>query len=336
MSTLQNKKDELTKELIAIKDAIDGIYKQELYENEYTLPESKYIKKEPMIHLDVDKILEDLKNKCCDINNISKDNLENVCENTYITDNNRFDTNNIIHIKLNYPSEYKLNKNEYIIKIFLVNDNIINSEYIAKYRLITKSISMIYITNYGRIIKSHEIKLIPAILNYKNGSYDTGNNKLEYTNIIGTVIYKNNKININHKAGEFCSYRRCGGYYGGYHWCGVGEVLEINNAKINLIEQPKLLYRLPKLFLDVIDAFHTQNTDLMQECCKTYLEISRESKVKESIMLDIKIKNISDEKDKILEQKDRIILDKDKEIEKLKKQLEEIQQKYDKIKSMFD
>ena len=93
---------------------------------------------------------------------------------------------------------------------------------------------------------------------------------------------------------------------------------------------------MPKLFIDVIDAFHTQNTDLMQECCKKYLEISRESKVKESIMLDIKIKNISDEKDKILEQKDKIIQNKDTEIEKLKKQLEELQQKYDKIKSMFN
>ena len=69
---------------------------------------------------------------------------------------------------------------------------------------------------------------------------------------------------------------------------------------------------------------------------KTYLEISRESKVKESIMLDIKIKNISDEKDKIIEQKDKIIQNKDTEIEKLKKQLEELQQKYDKIKSMFN
>jgi hypothetical protein len=74
----------------------------------------------------------------------------------------------------------------------------------------------------------------------------------------------------------------------------------------------------------------------MQECCKKYLENSRESKVKESIMLDIKIKNISDEKDKIIEQKDKIIQEKDTEIKLIKKQLEELQQKYDKIKSMFN
>ena len=109
-----------------------------------------------------------------------------------------------------------------------------------------------------------------------------------------------------------------------------------NSNKINLIEQPKLLYRIPRLFIDVIDAFHTQNTDLMQKCCKIYLEISRESKVKESIMKDIKIKEITKEKYMIIKEKDNIIENKNKEIDDLKIKLEMLQQKYDKIKSMFE
>ena len=111
---------------------------------------------------------------------------------------------------------------------------------------------------------------------------------------------------------------------------------ESNYNKINLIEQPKLLYRIPRLFIDVIDAFHTQNTDLMQECCKQYLEISRESKVKESIMKDIKIKEINEEKDMIIKEKDNIIAEKDAKIDDLKIKLENLQQKYDKIKAMFE
>jgi hypothetical protein len=62
---------------------------------------------------------------------------------------------------------------------------------------------------------------------------------------------------------------------------------------------------------------------------KTYLEISRESKVKESIIKDIKIKEINKEKDMIIKEKD-------KKIDDLKIKLEILQQKYDKIKCMFN
>lgn len=362
MSTSQNKKDELTKELIAIKDAIDGIYKKELYEDEYMLPESKYIIKEPIIHLDVDKILVDLKNGCCEINNISKDNLEFMCKNKSISDHSKcikcysnyengslrncigyprfYDKSDVI--KFNFPIKIKLNNDEYIIKFYIINNNITDKTCIKEYKHIQKTQYMIYITNYARFIKSYEINFIPAIYAYKGmGMSDHHTYKLEYTKINGNIIYNNNNTIITNGAGGLCGYRHPGPYgcnvWGG---CGQDEVMTLviggDQNKINLIEQPKLNYRMPKLFIDVIDAFYTENTDLMQECCKIYLEISRESKVKESIMLDIKIKNISDEKDKIIEQKDKIIQNKDTEIEKLNKQLEELQQKYDKIKSMFD
>jgi len=155
---------------------------------------------------------------------------------------------------------------------------------------------------------------------------------MEYININGTIIYNNN----NNKINSICDYSDRGVCEFLCFNIRLNEDGTVKINKINLIEQPKLLYRIPKLFIDVIDAFHTQNTDLMQECCKKYLEISRESKVKESIMKDIQVRNIEKEKDKIIADKDKIIEDKDKEIINLKDQLKELQQKYNKIKKMFD
>lgn len=81
------------------------------------------------------------------------------------------------------------------------------------------------------------------------------------------IILDNNDVIIYHPTTENGS----DGRYGSYPQQVIHNTQNI--YKIELIEQPKLLYRMPKLFIDVIDAFHTQNTDLMQECCKTYLEI---------------------------------------------------------------
>lgn len=329
--------DEYKTELIAIKDAIDGIYKNEIYENEYKFVESKYIIKKPMIHLDVDKILEDLKNGCCEIYNIAENYLIHTAykldNNGYIIkDNNKYEEFNV---KFNFPSEYKINDNEYIIKIYINNIN--NNDYNTNgfpcvvpnsYIKSSKKIFIIYITNYGRIIKSQDLRITPSIHKYKNYNnvYDNYEYTFNYVDIKGFIIDYNiqNYIQVG--------YGSDGRIYGSYP---EQVIHECNSNKLKLIEQPKLLYRIPRLFIDVIDAFHTQNTDLMQECCKKYLEISRESKVKESIMKDIIIKEIKDDKDMIIKDKDMIIVKKDKEIEDLKIKLEILQQKYDKIKEMF-
>jgi len=272
MSTLQNKKDELTKELIAIKDTIDGIYKQELYEDEYKFEESKYIIKEPMIHLDVDKILEDLKNDCCEIKNISEDILihsaSKLDQNGFIIKENNWKNKDFL-IKFNFPSEYKINDNEYIIKIYINNIN--NTDYNTggfscvvpeSYRKSSKKIFIIYITNYGRIIKSQDLRITPSIHKYKNYNnvYDNNEYTFDYVDIKGLVLIDNNILNyINFGYGS-------DGRYGSYPQQVIHNTQYI--YIIELIEQPKLLYRMPKLFIDVIDSFHTQNTDLMQECCK--------------------------------------------------------------------
>lgn len=294
-----------------------------------------------MIHLNVDKILEDLKNGCCEIKNISEDILfhtaSKLTENGYIIkDNNGKDKDFLI--KFNFPSEYKINDNEYIIKIYINNIN--NTDYNTNghpfvpesYRKSLKKIFIIYITNYGRIIKSQDLRITPTIHKHKYG-FDNNETTFVYVDIKGLVLIDNNILNNIHVGYS------CDGYYSDRPYGSLPRQVihgAHNIYKIELIEQPKLLYRIPRLFIDVIDAFHTQNTDLMQECCKTYLEISRESKVKESIMKDIKIKEIKDEKDMIIKEKENIIAKKDKEIEDLKIKLEIFQQKYDKIKKMFN
>jgi len=311
-------------ELIAIKDAIDGIYKNEIYDNEYTFEESKYIIKEPMIHLDVDKILEDLKNGCCEIYNVNTTTINEI-----IITFERYQDNYLKEekntLKLNFPLKIKFtNNDEFIIKIYLIYHN---GKFIYQDNdpnNVEIKFNMIYITNYGRIILADYISY--KIQKYEWSGY-TGYTKAYDSS---KIIYNNTYYNFSSGWGV-----RNQGYFNAHP---VSNVLQsfYQKQEINLIDQPKLLYRIPKLFIDVIDAFHTQNTDLMQACCKTYLEISRESKVKESIMKDIQVRNIEKEKDKIIADKDKIIEDKDKEIINLKQQILELQQKYNKIKAMFN
>ena len=70
---------------------------------------------------------------------------------------------------------------------------------------------------------------------------------------------------------------------------------------------------MPKIFIDVIDAYHTQDTDLMQSCCKKYLETLNKTKSCDKIT----------EKDNIIKDQKEQLLQKDKEIERLKLELEE-------------
>lgn len=293
-----------------------------------------------MIHLDVDKILEDLKNDCCDIKDINKDDLKFVCKNTYKTDHSgcincyyysnghnnscaypQFRGSEIIN--LNFPIEFKLNDNEFIIKFYKINIDITENLCHNNYFKTQKSLIIVYITNYGRIIKSNDIKLIPSIFEYNPSSgYDNcgnHNTKMDYIKIVGNIIYINNKTNIDNNAANLCGYSHPGYGYGN-HSCGYSEVMTINiggnSNKINLIEQPKLLYRIPRLFIDVIDAFHIQNTDLMQKCCKKYSELLEKIKqnnksIKKEIeelqkAISYKYKIIKEQQDELSE-KDKII-----------------------------
>jgi hypothetical protein len=301
-------KDINEKELITIKDTIDGIYRNQIYDNEYTFEESKYIKKEPVIHLDVDKILEDLKNGCCYIK--INDNIKN---NIIVKFTNQ-------EIKFNFPLYIKLHHNEYIIKFYVVysDGKKMDNSYSNLYNDVSVSFFVMYITNYGRIIKTNNISY-----RIKHGNYNMspGGGCASYQDLY-TIYY--DRFNV--VVGNTC----CDCYvdFGGTHYVQTHWVNLMCKKKIELIEQPKLNYRIPRLFIDVIDAFHTQNTDLMQECCKKYLDITRESKIKDSILKDLELNNKLKEKDDIikskdieLEDKNKIIISQQQEINKLKEEL---------------
>lgn len=274
-------KDINEKELITIKDTIDGIYRNQIYDNEYTFEESKYIKKEPVIHL--------------------KDNF------------------NLKNISLNFPILLKLQDDEYITNHYIIssNKNRGGNDFSSQYDM-DKYIFIVYITNYGRLIKSES-----AIFYISKQEWTaTMDNRMGYYYDVCVSSIKNIK---NNKLISYATKTKV-------EWCGWnsgGRTIEtIDDIQINLIEQPKLNYRIPKLFIDVIDAFHTQNTDLMQECCKKYLDISRESKIKDSILKDLELNNKLKDKDDIiklkdieLEDKNKIIISQQEEINKLKEEL---------------
>ena len=284
-------KDINEKELITIKDTIDGIYKNQIYDNEYTFEESKYIIKKPIIHLRDDFMLK--------------------------------------NISLNFPILVKLQENEYVIKhyIMLSNDNKNTNKNYNGYNFsvhydLNKYIFVQYITNYGRIINS-DIAEFHIQRQDLGNSLMGGGHRGYYCDLCVTSIknINNGKI-ISYSIDTLIDYGNNGNNFG-------KTITNIFEPKIlNLIEQPKFNYRIPRLFIDVIDAFHTQNTDLIQECCKKYLEISRESKIKDSILKDLELNNKLKEKDDIIKSKDLELEDKNKVIES---QLEEINKLKDEL-----
>jgi hypothetical protein len=137
----------------------------------------------------------------------------------------------------------------------------------------------IYITNYGRIIIS---------------SHYTEYHQCNTTNNKSIPIYENGKIN----------------YYSGY---------SNHSSTLCLTDYTPLEYRMPRLFLKILEAYNKENTDLLQECCKDYFIKHMKSKKK-----DDELKS----KDEIIQHQTKIIIDKDLEIEKLKKEIQEIKKNY--------
>ena len=96
---------------------------------------------------------------------------------------------------------------------------------------------------------------------------------------------------------------------------------------------PKLNYRMPRIFLDVIDAFHTQNNDLMQECCKKYLAITRTKGNNEQIIDNIEFDRIIHDKELLIVKKDKIIENNNKHIEEQNNEIEKMKHEIAKLKS---
>lgn len=198
----------------------------------------------------------------------------------------------------NFPLDILLNQNENIIKIFMIensSDLIKNAKYTFELKHFKNiSTEVIYITNYGRLFKvgnKYEYMGNDATVNYIFTNYDNKYNNLK------EIKYN---VEIDHNR--------------------IQKIIlkSYITTPLKLIPQPELNYKIPKIFIDVIDAFHTQNTDLMQSCCKKYLDILNKTKNVEKII----------EKYKIIKNQQEQLLEKDKEIERLKLEMEELKKFY--------
>lgn len=323
-----NDLDETCKDLLDINDnnLID-------LDEEYNIPPSEYIKTDPMIHLDVDKIVSDndeFKGLIIETNRIDTNNPNfdaNSIKKLSSSDSSIIQKQNNT-IKNNFPINTKLTHNEYIIKFYMITlDNYKNSKQSTYYNFDARVIkdhnkdctdkyikfpgckckvvnsriddkyTIIYITNYGRIIQAENINnYIFQNIHTENGGYTHFS---YYKTTDKFKIIENNKL-------YFCSI--------------VSDILtKIQNPdSIKLVDVPIFNYKIPKIFIDVIDAFHKQDNDLMQTSCKKYLETLNKTKGCDKII----------EKDRIIEEQKNIISSKDKEIERLKLELEELRKFY--------
>lgn len=329
-------------QLTDIQTTLDNIF-QNGYENEYEYLECDYIVKDPVIHLDCEKALKSIHGITKELLYFKSDaygDLNSKCSQHY---------RNIFYqdktIECNFPINYTFDDKEYIVKIYLIQQN----QYTHKrpslrytgythncqnsmrhydhdngeiYNKNEHIYSLIYVTNYGRFINSENMYLdrISYILHGQT-------HENIHTGIIYPIkTYLDNKYYIISN-----SVQNGRDYY--YNNCYFTLDYTIEDIKPEIL--PKLTYRMPRLFLDVIDAFHTQNNDLMQECCKKYLTISRtkgndnelidniefEKQLLEKEHIITDQKNIIHEKDDIIYEKDQIIEKMQNEIAKLKSAL---------------
>ena len=313
-------------EVKSIKDTVNGFYREGIYDDEYNLSESKYIIKEPIHHLNVEKICEDLQNNCCDISNVNNETFIYKSETeTYEKLSSSicgFKSDTIKrNIYLNFPLNHNLYKDEFIVKIYkLDNDKIIVGRIeLQSYRKDnTKTMSIIYITNYGRIIKASYNLMNVCVCDtfiWGGGNGDRPKEKtIQYRGIDTKIIEKNKLLSLNVKMHIVSN------YYGPKMISSL-----VNDNKINTDILPKLLFRIPKIFIDVIDSFYNQDTELMQKCCKLYLDITRETTTKYSILKECEVNkiikeknNITEEKNAKIEEQQKLITEQQEEIKKLK------------------
>jgi len=336
--------------LDSINKILDNIYNDDLFIDEFKLEETKYIFNDPIIYLNIELILNDLLNNYCTIHGITKD--------LFVIDTNYYQVSQSFkkkEFKLNFPIAIKLIGDEFIIKIYIkfknniVYENFIpqdtnhlyhtNEYYIRELNKIStkKVFSIVYLTNYGRFLESDDLCF------YNIKSISSKNNDL--------IKYLNLPTNFKFFDGDRDMYIvdvDCLGvnpHRSGYEQERFDIVYKSRKIDIATTIPQSLTYKLPKLFLDVITSFETCNTQLMQDCCRNYLDISKINKTKEKIMKD----NIIKEKDKIINElvinitdMNIIIEKKDEDINSLQEQLDEIKKelsdykiKYEKIKSMF-
>jgi predicted XRE-type DNA-binding protein len=339
IASLENILTEKKIELVDIQNTLDSVF-QNGYENEFDFTECDYIIKEPFIHLNVDKALKS-------IYGITTDNLYFVSNYSYYNheynkllkqNNYNYNINYCIRKQeeihnLNFPIIIKLNTLEFIVKVYLINLNKNNIRDYASSGIfnnisseLEKTYMFIYLTNFGRFIAS-EINCFKSVF----GQTTCGISHNDYC----FKMLKNNIncINCNEFLWLVTTIKNINDYNGNH---GFDQIV----LSKNLIEEippptilPKLNYRMPRLFLDVIDAFHTQNNDLMQECCKKYLTITRSKGNEQQIIDNIEFDRIIRNKDNFIEEQNKLIKERNITIGEQNSEIEKLKLEITKLKS---
>ena len=278
--------------LKVLTDAIDGVYRNEIYEDEFNIPKSQFVEKGRLLQLKPD------------IYSVDNGLLFSNHKDNYFKELNVYE--NTINKKLVFNYDKLLPENEYVILIriethhaYIPNHLIINNSGIKYY---IDEFNVIYITNYGRIIK-----IKPELNLHCPTDYCGHPGYLQYMPMTN-IIYKQNKL-----------YNQSG-----YHPYREDEILDY--------ELQSLSYRMPILFLTVIEAFQQQNTDMMQECCKKYLDITRESQRKTEILTSLQYNKTVTEKDAIITKKNDMIKENEAIIEYQTIELEKLKNEIAKLK----
>ena len=280
--------------------AIDKV-KAEIYEDEdeYNIPEHEYVQSHPLVQLK-EKIYDDKPkhNITLSVTNINDRSYFIRPKSSVILSNEFWKI--FTKDKVVYKYDKLLNENEYVIGII--------DKYIWKTHVDIKScryihdsieyIQIIYLTNYGRFIKI--IRDTNIILlsdsNYTKLSEPTNRDDIN-------IYIKNSELYI--KEYEFI--------YNNYYQY-IGSLLTIKKdypKPLDEVRLPLLTYKMPKLFLDVINAFNKASTYEMQTCCKRYLDITRESKRKHDVLTSMEFNKQLKEKDEAIKEKNDIIEEKD-------------------------
>lgn len=195
------------------------------FQDEYNIPEHEYVQSHPLVQLkpSIYTISNGLLFSDYDKNCLNEfHNHENKITPLFTVDKLLPDNEYIIFINI------KINKDifRYRSHAMATSDN--NIMYINK-------ITVIYISNYGRIISHIMNPYLSTVYMYENVRING------YQCNISEYFKKDNMLYYKHNS----------------------------QPVINSNSKP-LTYKFPKLFLDVINAFRNESTDEMQKCCEQY------------------------------------------------------------------
>ena len=256
----------------------------QIEDDEFNIPENEYIQSHPVLQLkpEIYSVLP----KDIEKHNIIINPNPNISQQLYLFS----DLQKIIE----YPYEDKrlfredivLNNSEYVV---IVNINTFNSEYryymnnLKKENVVPyiNKFEITYLTNYGRIIRKIYNLFLVTKTNTR-GITIRGYNHPDYWKI----EVRDNKL---------------------YKIINYSSEIEPGFPKpLDELKLPLLTYKMPKLFLEVLQAFRRGSTDEMQECCRKYLYATRKTEDERQHYLDY---------DKEIRKRDKIIKSQEYELE---------------------